>query len=290
MEVNETWSQPVMFLVPQHHLERNGKKKYKKRSGSLKACREFIRDLGEIKDLLLLLRRCQADAKAWSPGPPHDASRSKNTCPNTHQRSHSGDTQQTKRMWHSKMAMRAHSASLEMSPGAAIARSESVGENGGWASGDAHCRITVLEGITGSPSPSADEDGGSVAAEEASAWKVTLKSSVLANSQIPNVDLRRSGTPGTNKIPTLSSVKGVIQDPEEPRLDAQHSDSEFREKVESGKQPADSGPGELLQECDSDALRQHSRAFLAADGSDSQRYLCSSQSTSTGDTSAAHVS
>ncbi|KAI5947752.1 Spermatogenesis-associated protein 31E1 [Manis javanica] len=56
MEVNETWSQPVMFLVPQHHLERNGKKKYKKRSGSLKACREFLRDLGEIKDLLLLLR------------------------------------------------------------------------------------------------------------------------------------------------------------------------------------------------------------------------------------------
>ncbi|XP_057347191.1 uncharacterized protein LOC130680517 isoform X3 [Manis pentadactyla] len=32
------------------------KKKYKKSSGSLKACREFLRDLGEIKDLLLLLR------------------------------------------------------------------------------------------------------------------------------------------------------------------------------------------------------------------------------------------
>ncbi|KAI5932300.1 Spermatogenesis-associated protein 31E1 [Manis javanica] len=148
----------------------------------------------------------------------------------------------------------------------------------------------MLEGSTGSTSSSADEDGGSVAAEEASAWKVTLKSSVLANSQIPNVDLRRSGTPGTIKIPTLPSVKGVIQDPEEPRLDAQRSDSELRKKVESGKQPVDSGPGELLQDCDAHVLCQHSRAFLAADSSDSQSSLCSLQSTSIGDTSAAHVS
>ncbi|XP_073079225.1 spermatogenesis-associated protein 31E1-like isoform X2 [Manis javanica] len=194
------------------------------------------------------------------------------------------------RMWHSEMAVRAHRASLEMSPGAATARSESGGESGGWASGYPHCRITMLEGSSDSPSSSADEDGGSVAAEEASAWKVTLKSSVLANSQIPTVDLRRSGTPGTNKIPTLPSEKGVIQDPEEPHFDAQHSDSELREKVESGKQPVDSGPGELLQDCDAHTLRQHSRAFLATDSSDSQSSLCSSQSTSSGDTSAAHVS
>ncbi|KAI5134604.1 Spermatogenesis-Associated Protein 31E1 [Manis pentadactyla] len=157
------------------------------------------------------------------------------------------------RMWHSEMAVRAHRASLEMSPGAATASSESGGESGGWAAGVPHCRITVLEGSTGSPSSSANEDPGSVVAEEASAWKVTLKSSVPANSQITNVDLRRSGTPGTNKIPTLPSVKGVIQDPEEPRLHAQHSDSELCEKVASGKQPADSGPAELLQDCDAPA-------------------------------------
>ncbi|XP_057347267.1 spermatogenesis-associated protein 31E1-like [Manis pentadactyla] len=193
------------------------------------------------------------------------------------------------RMWHTEMAVRAHRASLKMNPRVATTRTESVGEGGGWAAGVPHCRITVLEGSTGSPSSSADEDGESVV-DEASAWKVTLKSSVLANSQITNLDLRRSGTPGTNTIPTLPSEKGAIQDPEEPRPDAQHSDSELRENVVTGKQPADSGPAELLQDCDAPALPQHSRAFLAADGSDSQSSLCSSQSTSTGDTSAAHVS
>ncbi|XP_057347645.1 spermatogenesis-associated protein 31E1-like [Manis pentadactyla] len=73
------------------------------------------------------------------------------------------------RMWHSEMAVRAHRASLELHPGAATASSESGGEGGGWAAGVPHCRITVLEGSTGSPSSSADEDGESVVAEEACA-------------------------------------------------------------------------------------------------------------------------
>ncbi|KAI5933830.1 Cytoplasmic dynein 2 intermediate chain 1 [Manis javanica] len=105
------------------------------------------------------------------------------------------------------------------------------------------------------------------------------------------VDLRSSGTTGTSKTPTLPSVKPVIQDLEEPCLDAQHRDSGLHEKVESGKRPPDSGPGELLQDCDAHALLQHrhSPAFLA-DSSASQISLCGSQSMSSGDMSAVHVS
>ena len=73
------------------------------------------------------------------------------------------------RMWHSEMAVRVHRASLELGPGAAMARSESGGESGGWATRYPHCRITVLEGSGDSPSSSADDYGWSVAAEEASA-------------------------------------------------------------------------------------------------------------------------
>ncbi|XP_057347193.1 uncharacterized protein LOC130680517 isoform X5 [Manis pentadactyla] len=48
---------PVLLAAAAHaSLGAKEKKKYKKSSGSLKACREFLRDLGEIKDLLLLLR------------------------------------------------------------------------------------------------------------------------------------------------------------------------------------------------------------------------------------------
>ncbi|XP_073076151.1 spermatogenesis-associated protein 31E1-like [Manis javanica] len=133
--------------------------------------------------------------------------------------------------------------------------------------------------------------GGSVEAEEASAWKATLESGVPAHSQMTRVDLRSSGTTGTSKTPTLPSVKPVIQDLEEPCLDAQHRDSGLHEKVESGKRPPDSGPGELLQDCDAHALLQHrhSPAFLA-DSSASQISLCGSQSMSSGDMSAVHVS
>lgn len=195
------------------------------------------------------------------------------------------------RIWHSEMAVGDHRASLELSPAAATARSEPSGESGGRAAGDSHHRVTAWEGSTGSRSPSADEDGGSVAAEEASAWKATLESSVPAHSQMTRVVLRSSGTPGTSKIPTLPSAKHVIQDLEEPRLDAQHRDSGLHKKVESGKQPLDSGPGELLQDCDTHALLQHchSPAFLA-DSSASQTSLCGSQSTSSEDMSAVHVS
>ncbi|KAI5944920.1 Spermatogenesis-associated protein 31E1 [Manis javanica] len=189
------------------------------------------------------------------------------------------------------MVMGDHRASLELSPVAAMARSEPSGERRSQAAGDSHCRVTALEGSTGSQSSSAHEDGGSVVAEEASAWKATLESSVPAHSQMTRVDLRSSGTPGTSKIPTLPSAKHVIQDPEEPRLDVQHRDSGLHEKVESEKRPLDSSPGELLQDCDAHALLQHrhSPAFLA-DSKASQISLCDSWSTSSGDTSAAHVS
>ncbi|KAI5213393.1 Spermatogenesis-Associated Protein 31E1 [Manis pentadactyla] len=217
-----------------------------------RAWREILHNLEEIQDLLPLLRR----------------------------------------IWHSEMAVGDHRASLELSPVAASARSEPSGESGGRAAGDSHRRVTAWEGSTGFRSSSADEDGGSVATEEAYAWKATLESSVPAHSQMTRVDLRSSGTPGTSKIPTLPSVKCVIQDPEEPRLDAQHRDSGLHKKVESGKQPPDSGPRELLQDCDAHALLQHrhSPGFLAADSSASQTSLCGSQSTSSGDMSAVYMS
>ncbi|KAK2504262.1 hypothetical protein MC885_018897, partial [Smutsia gigantea] len=192
------------------------------------------------------------------------------------------------RMWHSEMAVRAHKARLELSQGAATARNEPREESRGQAAQDSHCRVTtVLEVSTGSRSSSANEDRGSMAAEEASAWKATLESTVPANSRITNVDLR-SGTPGTSKIPTLC----VIQDLAEPCLDAQHSDAELHEQVESGKQPPDSGPDELVPYCHAHTLLPHchSPAFLAADSSDSETSVCSSQSTSSGDTSAMDMS
>ncbi|KAI5935307.1 Spermatogenesis-associated protein 31E1 [Manis javanica] len=289
----EPWFQPVMLLVPQHHLEPSGKKKCKKRSAVLKVCKESLCNLEEMKHLLLLLRRCEEISKAQGETPPGDGHVS-SEAPLTTQES--GPPAQTStcmfvgRMWHSEMAMRAHRASRELSPGAATARIEPAGESRDRAARHPHRRATSLEGSSGSSS--AEEDGGSVAAEEASAWKIILESRVPAHSQINNVDLSRSGTPETSKIPRLPGVKHVIQDLEEPHLHVHHSDSELHEKVESGKQPQDSGPSEPPRDSDAHVLLQHchSREFLAADSSAFQRSLCSSQSTSSGDTSASHVS
>ncbi|KAM7092069.1 putative spermatogenesis-associated protein 31C2 [Molossus nigricans] len=201
------------------------------------------------------------------------------------------------RTWHREPAAEAGTGSRGSGPASAVTRKGSSTQSAGGTSEKSLQGVTAFEVDSEFPSSRAEEAREVMEAGKVPDWEVTSETHALATPRTIHAHLRsRSPGPGTHSSPSTVSVP---RDPGEPCFDsdAQLSDREVRELVESEQPPPAPATGVLLEDRETGALLRNSATdtllgdrnsdvFLAADLSASQRSPFGSQSISSGDMSA----
>ncbi|XP_047382171.1 spermatogenesis-associated protein 31E1-like [Sciurus carolinensis] len=151
----------------------------------------------------------------------------------------------------SRVIMGTGKASLEPSPNLDMVRYETRKKSKNVASGDPRHGVTKLEIKLGAQSEKTKET--EVEEEKSPEWEVTVGTSMMANSQTINVNLRSLASLGNRKSPSPSKIS-IFQDPGEPNLQAKvGSGVQLKVEFESEKQPQDQVTG-VLQDCHTDEL------------------------------------
>nr|KAF6398646.1 hypothetical protein HJG59_010239 [Molossus molossus] len=201
------------------------------------------------------------------------------------------------RTWHREPAAEAGTGSRGSGPASAVTWKGSSTQSAGGTSEKSLQGVTAFEVDSEFLSSRAEEAREVVEAGKVPDWEVTSETHAPAKPRTIHANLRsRSPGPGTHSSP---STVLVPRDPGEPCFDsdAQLSDREVRELVESEQRPPGPATGVLLEDRETGALLRNSATdtllgdrnsdvFLAADLVASQRSPFGSQSISSGDMSA----